>query len=711
MEDRVLQGRYRLLSHLARGGMADVWEAEDTLLNRRVAVKILHPNFAGDEAFVTRFRREAQAAANLSHPNIVAIYDWGQEDDTYFMVMELIQGRTLREILKSEGALLARRAAEIASEAGAALTVAHQAGVFHRDIKPGNIMITGDGGVKVTDFGIARALDDSEELTRTGAVIGTATYFSPEQAQGLPADGRSDVYSLGVVLYEMLAGKPPFTGESPVAVAYQHVSEYALPPDQVNPDVPSDLAAVVERAMAKGPAERYQTADAMREDLLLYLAGRQPVAAGALAAAAATALITTPPATVPPDETARVVSYQPTEERSQATYAAAVIGLLVVLGVGIFILWRLLAGGSPIAETVAVPDVSNKPAVEAFEELQALDLKVKPISENSVTIPPDVVIRTDPPAGTDVDKGSTVDVYVSAGVEEFNVPNVTGETEADARRRIEEQGFTVGVVTYEVTVETEAGIVTDQSPEGGTTQAPGTPVDLTVSSGPSTLVVPDVTGLSAENAVIQLQRDGFTNIAEEEEFSFEVLPGFVIRTEPRAGEVVPAEVTLRVYVSKGPEPVDVPNIVGQSTGQAEVELNTLGLILTVSSETVEVALDSGLIGNIAEQSPGAGETVDVGTEVVVKLGVVRKVIVPMVVGLTEQQAQEAANAAGLSFVVLGAPNPAPTPEEEGLVDAQLPDAGTEVDEGTVLEVTVYGEPLPPPTTTTTVPTTTTTAAS
>ena len=256
MDERILSGRYQLVAHLARGGMADVYEAEDTLLNRRVAIKILHPNFAADQAFVTRFRREAQAAANLSHPNIVAIYDWGQDTDTYYMVMELIEGRTLREILKAEGAMLPRRAAEIAAEAAAALEVAHQAGVFHRDIKPGNIMITSDGGVKVTDFGIARALDDSEELTKTGAVIGTATYFSPEQAQGLPADGRSDIYSLGVVLYEMLSGRPPFTGESPVAVAYQHVSEYPPTPVQVSPEVPAELSMIVETAMAKNPEDR-----------------------------------------------------------------------------------------------------------------------------------------------------------------------------------------------------------------------------------------------------------------------------------------------------------------------------------------------------------------------------------------------------------------------------------------------------------------------
>jgi len=707
MQDRVLQERYRLTRHLARGGMADVWEADDTLLNRPVAVKILHSNFAHDEAFVTRFRREAQAAANLSHPNIVAIYDWGQDDGTYFMVMELIHGRTLREILKSEGALLARRAAEITAEAAAALTVAHQAGVFHRDVKPGNIMITNDGGVKVTDFGIARALDDSEELTKTGAVIGTASYFSPEQAQGLPADERSDVYSLGVVLYEMVSGRPPFTGESPVAVAYQHVSEYAVPADQVNPDVPADLAMIVERAMAKGPADRYQTADELRQDLLLYLGGRQPVAAGAAAAAAATALISAPPATVPPDETARVVTYQPPpEERSQATYVAAVIGLLVVLAVGVFILWRLLSGGTPVAETVEVPDLTGQPATAAFEQLQALNLKVRQISENSDTIPNDIVIRTEPPSGTEVAAGSFIDVVVSTGSELFPVPNVLDETEQVARSRIEAQGFTVGIVEYEQTVDIEAGIVTDQSPEGGTTQPPGTAVNLTVSAGPASIEVPDVAGLSAENAVLQLQRSGFINIQQVEEFDPEVLAGFVIRTEPAAGTLVPTEATITVFVSKGPEPVSVPNVVGMNETEARAALNAVGLILTVSGETVDVSLASGLVDKVAEQAPGAGATAEVGSEVTVRLGVLRTVIVPTLIGMTESEAQAAANAAGLTFVVIGTGGPAPTPEDQGKVETQAPPAGAEVPEGTVVEVTLYG----PPVTTTTLPTTTTTTA-
>lgn len=689
MEERVLSGRYRIVRHLARGGMADVYEAEDTLLNRSVAVKILHANFASDEAFVARFRREAQAAANLSHPNIVAIYDWGQDERTYFMVMELVQGRTLREILKSGGAILPQRAAEITAEAAAALSVAHQHGVFHRDVKPGNIMITPDGTVKVMDFGIARALDDSEELTRTGAVIGTATYFSPEQAQGLPADERSDVYSLGILLYEMLAGKPPFTGESPVAVAYQHVSEAAVSPDQINPEAPRELGAIAEHAIRKDPSERYQSAEEMRADLIRYLDGAEPIAAAGIIAAAPTAMIPPPaatPATPPPTGTS--MFEEPAEERSQTGYWIAVGAMIVVLLIGLVLLIRLLSGGDPVAAEVEVPDLAGLTAQDASERLQALDLKIRAAEETSSDVAAGLVIRTDPPAGSFVPVESFVTIVVSVGAEQVGVPNVVDENVDVARARIEAQGFTVGAVEYELTEDVDENIVIRQNPQPGTTAEPGSPVDLVVSAGPFSIEVPDVSGTTAETAQIELQRAGFTNVITQEEPSPDVLEGFVIDTNPTAGQVVPRDATIIVLVSSGPEPVAVPNLIGLTTSQAESQLNSLGLLLVVSGQSVEVDIDSGLIGNIAEQSPSSGTQAEVGSEVVVRVGIARQVSVPNLVGSTPQEAQDAAAAVGLNVDLVGTTE---TDDQglDGLVATQNPASGTVVDEGSFIDVTTY----------------------
>jgi serine/threonine-protein kinase len=704
MNDRVLSDRYRIVGHLARGGMADVYEAEDTLLNRRVAVKILHPNFAADQAFVTRFKREAQAAANLSHPNIVAIYDWGQDGNTYYMVMELIEGRTLREILKSEGALFPRRAAEIAAEAAAALTVAHQAGVVHRDIKPGNIMISHDGAVKVTDFGIARALDDSEELTRTGAVIGTATYFSPEQAQGLPADGRSDVYSLGVVLYEMLSAQPPFTGESPVAVAYQHVSEFAPAVNEINTDVPAELATIVSATLAKNPDDRYATAADFRSDLLLFLSGRQPVVVGAAAAAAATALVP-PPATVPPDETARAVARQ-TEDHTtgQGTYVAAVIALLLLLLVGAWILFRLLSGGSATSDLVTVPDLKLVPEETASRELQDLDLKIMSRPVNSDTVPEGVVIDTDPIAGTEVEKGSFVTLIVSAGSEQFNIPPVEGETEEVARALIEAQGFQVGLVEYTLTEDVDEGIVIAQDPSAGTPAAAGSLVDLTISRGPFSIEVPDVSGKSAEGAQLDLAQAGFSNVATAEEHSPDIAAGFTIRTEPEAGRVVGRDDLVTIYISQGPEPTTVPDLVGLSFGAATTAAADANLVV-VDDGTVEVTAVSGLAGLVAEQSPQSGSSADAGTEVLVKIGVLRQVSVPNFAGMTQAEAEATATSAGLIAVFLGEIETADPSLVDRVVD-QDPATGTKVDDGSSVGL-FLGKAQP---TTTTSSTTTTTAA-
>ena len=715
MDDRTLSDRYRLVAHLARGGMADVYDAEDLLLNRHVAIKILHANFAADQAFVTRFRREAQAAANLSHPNIVSIFDWGQDEDTYYMVMELIEGRTLREIMKSEGALLPRRAAEISAEAAAALEVAHQAGVFHRDVKPGNIMITGNGGVKVTDFGIARALDDSEELTKTGAVIGTATYFSPEQAQGLPADGRSDIYSLGVVLYEMLAGRPPFTGESPVAVAYQHVSEYAPTPIQVSSEVPEELSIIVETAMAKSPDDRYPRAADLRTDLLAYLSGRQPAVVGAAAAAAATALVPPPPATVPPDATARAVATPPppSDPGGQITYFGAVAALVALLAVGGWILFRMLSGGDVLAlETVVVPNVALIPAEEAFQELQDLDLKVTSRNETSDTIPIGIVIATDPPAGAEVDVGSFVEVVVSAGTEQFGVPEVEGETEEVARALIEAQGFVVGEVTYTLTEDIPESTVISQSPAGGTPADAGTEVDLVVSRGPFSVEVPETTGMSVDAAQLELARAGFENVTQEEEFSPDVATGLVTRTDPEAGRVVSRETPIILFVSKGVETVQVPELRGITLADARVAAEAAQLVL-IDGGTVEVSPSGGLVGLVAEQVPGEGETVPVGTEVTVKVGVIRQVPVPDFSDMTIEQAQLAASQVGLRVTATGQTS-TEIESEGGTVATQNPPAGTTVDEGSTVQLTMYVYVPPttttvPPTTTTTSPTTTTEA--
>ncbi|MDH5373579.1 MAG: Stk1 family PASTA domain-containing Ser/Thr kinase, partial [Acidimicrobiia bacterium] len=423
--DRTLADRYELVSHIARGGMADVYEARDTLLGRRVAVKVLHSQFSSDEAFVKRFRREAQAAANLSHPNIVSIYDWGEDGSTYFIVMELIEGRTLRDVLKSERQLLPRRACEIGAEVAAALAVAHRAGLVHRDIKPGNILLAPDGTVRVTDFGIARAWDDSQELTRTGAVIGTATYFSPEQAQGMTADERSDLYSLGVVMYEMVTGAPPFTGDSPVAVAYQHVSTPAAMPSALNADIPPTLEAIITRALSKEPEGRHQSADDMRADLLRFLRGEAPATVPATDAPTQMMTAMTPP-TVPPDETYRRLA----EERppSQVPFILTAFALLVALGVGLFLIFQLMNdSGTTSSSMVVVPNVAGMSQDAALLALQDVGLKVRPNNQAHPDVPSGSIIGTTPAAGEEVELGGYVDVFISTGVGSANVPPVVGE--------------------------------------------------------------------------------------------------------------------------------------------------------------------------------------------------------------------------------------------------------------------------------------------
>jgi len=631
----VFGGRYELHRRIARGGMSDVVLARDQVLDRPVAVKVMFAQFAADPSFVERFRREAQAAANLTHPNIVGVYDWGQEGNTYYIVMEYIDGRSLAEILRSEGRLHPDRVAEIGIDASAALSVAHTAGIVHRDLKGGNLLITQDGQVKVADFGIATAVAEGvqENLTQTGTVMGTASYFSPEQAQGKPVDPRSDLYSLGVVLYEGVTGRTPFVGDTPVAIAYQHVQQAPPTFAELGVQAPDALEAIIMKCLAKDPANRYPSAENLRADLRRFREGIQlnkppaVVVPTVIHVPAVDATIAIPVTQVPvqsqytqqhaPVDEFR--GYDDTGRRVVYGVVGAIALAIIVIG-GILLAQSILSNDpvdeTPVAQEVTIPSVVDQTVDDAVAALRRDGFVVDVQTVDNADVAEGIVFSQDPAAFVLLEEGGTVILMVSAGAEPRPVAQVVGSNIDVARADLERQGFVVEVRDAPGS-DAAAGEVISQDPLPGVQLRPGETVVLEVSLGPGEVAVPDVQGLSPAQATVALTDEGL-RILEAEEESDVIAEGLVIRTEPATGVILEEGDTVTIFISTGLPMAEIPNLFGLEQLAAEQALFNRGLqAVVVEQETV----NPGEIGRVLSQAPLAFGEVEQGTPVTIFIGV------------------------------------------------------------------------------------------
>jgi eukaryotic-like serine/threonine-protein kinase len=629
----LFDGRYRILRRLGAGGMATVYLAEDEELGRRVAIKILSERYANDEAFIERFRREAKSAAGLSHPNVVSIYDRGEAEGTYYIAMEVIEGRSLKEIILTRGALPVDVAIAFAKQLLEALRYAHRHGIIHRDIKPHNVLVSSEERVKgheprlkVTDFGIAR--HGASQMTEAGSIMGTAQYLSPEQARGAPVTAASDLYSASVVLYEMLTGKVPFTGDSAIEIAMKHVNELPKPPSQLRPEVPPELDKIVLRALAKEPEDRYQTAEGFIEDLERVEAGlplthetataATAILAGAAAGTAATSVLpdgagqaTAPPKRPPP----RPPEYD-YEERPKRRVLPWLLVALLLAGAA-FAGWYVYGQVQEQLEAnepVGVPLVEGLREQEAINRIQAVELQPRVERAASRDVPRGVVFDQDPQEGTRIQKGDTVTITVSTGVPRVDVPRVVGDDFEQAIRRLDEAGLDWERV--DVFSEAPVGQVVAQDPQAGASVAEGTTVTLRVSQGVETVAVPDVLLQTQQSASQELSDNGF-DVAVVEAPSDEVEAGLVSAQDPAPNAQAQPGSTVQITVSTGPENVPVPNVLEMDEESAIQTLEGGGFSVDVQDEEVQ---DPNLDGVVLDQSPAPDEEVEPGSEVTIVVG-------------------------------------------------------------------------------------------
>ena len=571
---QIIKERYEITQLLGEGGMSYVYKAIDKQLQRTVAIKTLKPNYVEQEKFVERFKREAQTAANLNHPNIVQIFDWGIGDEPFF-VMEYIEGNTLTSIIANKRTISMTDILFIGAQVSSGLQAAHSKGLVHRDIKPGNIMITPEGKVKVTDFGIVSLQNEESDITKTGSILGTASYISPEQAQGKPVSKESDLYSLGTVLYELITGRPPFEGDTPIATATKHITDKPEKLSTYRADIPKGIENAVLKLLHKYPKDRFKNAEDLRAVLLQQKTQIQAI-----------------------QTQENLVDLTSPKIKYRFTLPALVISLSIVIGT-IWTLTRIfdglpVDGGTQVV--IDVPDLTGSSQTEALNDLQSLGFKVGIENSAHPEVPEGSVIKTQPPANTSTNPDTLVTIIVSVGPEAYPIPYIVDLETERAVYVIEESGFTVGQVIEVNDDNVPIGFIISQNPMAGKKMGPGSTVDLVVSSGPSLIVLSDLSKKSVEDATQILETLGL-EFEIIEEFSEDIEEGLVSGTIPESGEIITPNDVVTIIVSLGIK-IEVPEVEGLTYQDAIDKLEEAGLVATISGDTN---------GIVRKQLPRKGE--------------------------------------------------------------------------------------------------------